>query len=84
MAIGTLEVDAAAAVPIVEFSVVNGPGGTAEGQPSSLHPLQDRVELSVVDVERVMTNSEAPARQIDTAFSWAVQCEPLLTQAPRN
>jgi hypothetical protein len=38
VAIGIFEVEAPTAIPIVELSVVNGPGGTAEGQPGSLHP----------------------------------------------
>src|SRR6478672_8922541 len=45
-AIAILEVEAPAAVPIVELSVVNGPRGTSGGQPSSLHPPQDRRSAS--------------------------------------
>jgi hypothetical protein len=45
VAIGILEVKAAAAVPMVELSVINGPGCTTEAQPSCLHPLEDRIEL---------------------------------------
>jgi hypothetical protein len=51
VAIEILEVETPAAVPIVKLPVIDRPGGTAEGKPSSPYPLQDRVELSVVDVE---------------------------------
>src|SRR5262245_18099648 len=54
VAIEVLEVDPSPAVPIIELRVVKCPRSTAEGEPGSLHPLQDRVEFGVADVERIM------------------------------
>jgi hypothetical protein len=52
--IAILEVEAPAAVPIVGLSVVDRPGALPKGNPISLHPLQDCVELRVVDVKCVI------------------------------
>ncbi len=54
-----LEVDPSAAIPIVEFRIVERPRSTPEGEPGSLHPLQDRIEFGVADVERIMMALES-------------------------
>src|SRR6516162_404081 len=54
MAVGVLEVDAAAAVPIVELAVVEAPGRAAVAQALRFDPAEDPVELAVIDVERIV------------------------------
>ena len=57
MAVRVLEVDAAAAVPIVEPAVVETPGRATIVEAFRLDPAEDRVELPVIDVERIVMGS---------------------------
>ena len=49
VAVEILEIEAPAAVPVVELRIVEAPGGAAEGAPGSLHPLQNRVVMALAD-----------------------------------
>src|SRR5262249_16001679 len=49
-----LEVDAAAAVPVVELAVIQAPGGAAVRNPRLLDTPQDCVELGLAHVEGVV------------------------------
>src|SRR3954462_4312572 len=55
-----------------QLRVVEAPGGAAEGEPGSLHPLQNRVELGVADMERVMMDLERPHLVVE------VECQSLV------
>src|SRR5262249_52246574 len=48
------EIDPAAAVPVVELTVVEAPGGAAVRNPRLLDARQDRVELGLAHVEGVV------------------------------
>src|SRR5215208_5698073 len=54
VAVRILEIEAAAAVPVVELGIGKAPWRAAEGQSGSLDAIKDRVELRVADVERIV------------------------------
>src|SRR6476660_6164042 len=62
MAVVVLVIEAAAAIPSVELSVLKAPGPASEGEPSVFDPLQDRVEFGVAYVKRIMLACDSPIR----------------------
>jgi hypothetical protein len=58
MAVGALEVEPTAAVPIVEFAIPSTPRRASERQPILLDATEDSVELSFVDVESIVMGLE--------------------------
>src|SRR5215472_12171216 len=58
MAIGVAKIDAAAAVPVVELTVIEAPRCAAIGELRLLNAAEDSVELGVVDVEGVVVALE--------------------------
>ena len=58
MAVWISEIDATAAVPVIEFAVVEAPGGAAVCEPRLLDALEDGVELGIADVEGVVVTTE--------------------------
>src|SRR6266436_6254044 len=62
VAVVVLEIEATAAIPIVELSVFKAPGPASEGEPSVLDSLQDRVEFGVAYVKRIMLAWDSPLR----------------------
>src|SRR5688572_22378212 len=58
MAVGVLEVEAAAAAPVVELAVIGRAGAAAVGDPILLHAAEDRVELALADMKRVVVALE--------------------------
>ena len=54
VAVRVLEVEAAAAAPVVELAVVEAPGRAAVAEPGLFHAVKDRVELALADVERIV------------------------------
>lgn len=61
MAVRRLEIDAAAAAPIIELAVLPAPGRAAEGASGVAHAREDRVEFRVRDMEGVMASGEGLA-----------------------
>src|SRR5580658_11328685 len=58
VAVGIAEIDAAAAVPVVELAVVEAPRRAAESDLGFLDTAEDGVELGLADVECVMMTLE--------------------------
>jgi hypothetical protein len=58
VAVWVFEIDAAAAVPVIELTVIEAPGGAAVCEPRPLDALEDGVELGIADVEGVMVTAE--------------------------
>src|ERR1700722_3261950 len=58
VAVGVLEVHAAAAVPVVELAVIRVEGRTAVAQACRFDPAEDGLERAVVDMEREMMGVE--------------------------
>src|SRR5215470_17520962 len=54
MTVGVAKVDAAAAVPVVQLAVVEAPRRAAIGELRRADAAEDRIELGIADVERVM------------------------------
>src|ERR1700721_1347977 len=54
MAVGMAEIDAAAAVPVVELAIVEAPRRAAETDLALLDAAEDGVELGLADMKRVM------------------------------
>src|SRR5580658_6994210 len=61
MPIGIAEVDAAAAIPVVDFHIVGSEGSAAVGQPFRLHSPEDVVEIGLADFESIMLRLERGA-----------------------
>ena len=49
-----LEINASAAIPVIELAVVEAPGSAAVRKPSLLDALEDSVELGVAHVEGIV------------------------------
>src|SRR5260370_36406063 len=58
VAVGIAEIDAAAAVPVVELAVVEAPRRAAENDLGFLDAAEDGVELGLADMKRVMMTLE--------------------------
>src|SRR5262249_23641780 len=58
VAVRVLEIDAAAAGPVLELAVVKAPRGAAVGEARLLHPTEDGIELRLADVEGVVVALE--------------------------
>src|SRR6516162_5831365 len=58
MAVRVAKIDAAAAVPIIELTVVETPRGAAVRELRLANAAQDRIELGIADVEGVMVALE--------------------------
>ena len=58
MAVRVAKIDAAAAVPVIEFTVVEAPGRAAIGELRLPDAAQDRIELGIADMEGVMVALE--------------------------
>lgn len=60
VAVEVLEIEAAAAIPIVELSVIESPGAAAEGESGGFDPLQDGIELGVTHVKGINARLQSP------------------------
>src|SRR5215831_17800109 len=58
MAVGVAKIDAAAAIPVVELTVVKTPRCAAIGQLRLANAAQDGIELGIADVEGVVVALE--------------------------
>jgi hypothetical protein len=58
MAVRVAKIDAAAAVPVIEFTVVEAPRRAAIGELRLPDAAEDRIELGIADVEGVMVALE--------------------------
>src|ERR1700720_3879032 len=58
VAVGIEEIDAAAAVPVVELAVVEAPRRAAEGDFCLFDAAEDGVEFGLADMKRVMMTLE--------------------------
>src|SRR5580698_6346308 len=58
VAVGIAEIDAAAAVPVVELAIVEAPRRAAENDLGFLDAAEDGVELGFADMKRVMMTLE--------------------------
>jgi hypothetical protein len=58
VAVRVLEVKAAAAAPVVELAVLQAPGRAALGETRLLHAAEDRIELAIAHMKRVMVALE--------------------------
>src|ERR1700756_2793055 len=61
MAVRVAKIDAAAAVPAVELTVVEAPRGAAIGELRLANAAEDRIELGIADVEGVVMALEVLA-----------------------
>src|SRR5260370_39405020 len=62
VAVVVLVIEATAAIPIVELSVLKAPGPASEGEPSVPDSMQDRVEFGVAYLKRIMLACDSPLR----------------------
>src|SRR5580700_9390600 len=58
MAVGVAKIDAAAAVPIIELTVVEAPRCAAIGELRLANAAEDGIEIGIADVEGVMVALE--------------------------
>ena len=81
MAVRVFEIDAAAAVPVIELTVIEAPGGAAICEPRLLDALEDGVELGIADVEGVVVTAEEASssnRNVKLSFTRTGAKWPLL------
>ena len=58
MTVGILEINASAAVPVIELAVVETPGSAAIGELGVAYPLEDCVEFGIADVKGIVVAFE--------------------------
>jgi hypothetical protein len=62
VAVRILEIDAAAAIPIVELAIVQAPRRAAVGKPRLFDAVENGIEFGIVHVERIMMTFKSLVR----------------------